>query len=317
MVAVLEATCWVTSDPLLQAGGSHALGTKFKDRTCALGSPRDPPHSIATQSQKRHREKAIHRLGSGFNPVNDSQEQRLLPGWDSQRGSWRKWRTRRPPEAGRQEACPMRARERQGAWQHGPPAAAGAVTGEGGGWRAGHADGWLSGTPRPCARPSRRGSPVPACLAVAFVPWVADCRAPAGADAAAPPGLALAAGGGAAAPGGMRWGTAAGRSASGCFAGKPDGCSEPAEGKRQRRPGRPGRRSVVMVACRPRPSSLSPRTRLGRQRLRCAPGFDSWTHPALNLFHVKASIHVFDFLLGLNRAGENLAPRLISQVNFK
>lgn len=93
-------------------------------------------------------------------------------------------------------------------------------------WRAGHAGGWRSGTPRTC-------SPEPVCLAAAFVPGAANCRAPAGADAAAPPGLALGAGGGggggAAALGGMRWGTAAGRSALGCSAGKRVGCREPAE----------------------------------------------------------------------------------------
>lgn len=149
--------------------------------------------------------------------------------------------------------CPMGAPERQGAWRRGPPAAAGAVTGVGG-WQAGHADGWRPGTPRPCACISRRGNPEPAGLAAAFVPYVAVCRAPAGADAAAPPGLALRAGGGAAAPGGMRWGTAAGRSASGCSAGKRVGCSERVEGKRQRRPGMlgmPGRRSAVVGPAAP------------------------------------------------------------------
>lgn len=184
----------------------------------------------------------------------------------------------------------MGAQERRGAWRHGPPAAAGAVTGAGV-WGAGHAGGWRSGTPRPCARPSRCGSPEPQCLAAAFVPCAANCRAPAGADAAAPPGLALGAGGGggggAAALGGMRWGTAAGRSASGCSAAKRVGCSEPAEGKRQRRPGRGW---AVVVAAAPVHAPCPPRTRLGRQRLLCAPGAAARTHPALSLFRVKAPV---------------------------
>lgn len=97
-------------------------------------------------------------------------------------------------------------------------------------------------------------------LAAAGPPEVAGPLGSCGADAAAGPGPGpgpgAGGGGGAAAPGGMRWGTAAGRSASGASAGKRGGCSA-AEGKPRGEP---------PVCLRPRRLEAASRRRAGGGR---------------------------------------------------